>query len=61
MKHLSNWIEGMSMELKKKKKLAVCVPFRDIPQMVLGINILEFVPYMNQFLSERGFDFKIFV
>ena len=56
----SNWIEGMSMELKKKKKLLVCVPFQD-PVMVLGINILEFVPYMNQFLSERGFDFKIFV
>ena len=40
MKQPSNWIEGMSMELKKKKKLAVCVPFQDLV-MVLGINILR--------------------
>ena len=61
MKQPSNWIEGMSMELKKKKKLAVCVPFRDPGDGVRDKHLAEFVPYMNQFLSERGFDFKIFV
>ena len=40
----------------KNKKLAICVPHYKREE-----HLKKFIPHMDKFLSERGFDFKIFV
>jgi hypothetical protein len=43
------------------KKLAICVPYRDPGDGSRLSHLTEFVPYLDKFLSDRNFDFKIFV